>query len=214
MSFYRDVVYPALVSRFGDPPPIRARRRELLAEAKGDVLEIGVGPGVNFPYYHPANVRKLYALEPNAGMVRRAERRRQQTPIDVEFLGLPGERIPLSDESVDTVVSTFTLCTIPGISDALHGIGRVLRPHGSLIFYEISVSPEEDVHRWQTRWEPIHRTMFAGLYLTRDIPAHLTQAGFRIERVESGYVARFPKSWSHCCWGAAAPPSRPLRTVA
>lgn len=96
----------------------------------------------------------------------------------------------------------------------MHGIGRVLRPTGRLIFYEISVSPEEDVHRWQRRWEPIHRAMFAGLYLTRDIPAHLTQAGFRIERVETGYVARFPKSWSHCCWGAATPPSRLLRTVA
>jgi ubiquinone/menaquinone biosynthesis C-methylase UbiE len=212
MTFYRDTVYPALVSKFGDPAPIRARRRGLLAEARGDVLEIGAGPGVNFPHYLPDRVRKLYALEPNAGMVRRAER--QQTAMDVEFLGLPGERIPLPDESVDTVVSTFTLCTIPGISDALHGIGRVLRPDGRLIFYEISVSPEDKVRRWQRRWEPTHRAMFAGLYLTRDIPLLLTQAGFRIERVETGYVARFPKSWSHCCWGTAAPLPRLPRTMA
>jgi ubiquinone/menaquinone biosynthesis C-methylase UbiE len=213
MTFFRDTVYPALVSRFGDPPPIRARRRELLAEAKGDVLEIGVGPGINLPHYLPDRVHKLYALEPNAGMVRRAERQRRQTAMDVEFLGLPGERIPLPDESVDTVVSTFTLCTIPGISDALHGIGRVLRPDGFLIFYEISLSPEEKVRRWQRRWEPIHQAMFAGLYLTRDIPALLTRAGFLIERVETGYVARFPKSWSHCCWGTAAPPRRLLSTT-
>ena len=209
MAFYRDRVYPMLVSRFGDPPPIRARRRELLAEAEGTVLEIGVGPGVNFAHYSSAKVRKLYALEPNPGMVRRAEQQRQRTTLDVEFLDLPGEGIPLPDASIDTVVSTFTLCTIPGVMDALRGVLRVLRPDGRLIFYEISRSPEDHVLRWQRSWEPVHRVMFAGLYLTRDIPSLLEQAGFRIHRAETGYVTPFPKSWSHCCWGTAVPRSHP-----
>jgi ubiquinone/menaquinone biosynthesis C-methylase UbiE len=207
MVFYRDRIYPELVTRFGDPPPIRARRRELLAEAEGTVLEVGVGPGVNFVHYLPAKVRKLYALEPNPGMVRRAEQRRQRTTIDVEFLDLPGERIPLPDASIDTVVSTFTLCTIPGVMDALRGIGRVLRPDGRLIFYEISRSPEDPVRRWQRWWEPVHKWMFEGLYLTRDIPSLIEEAGFRIDRAQTGYVAPFPKSWSHCCWGTAVPRS-------
>lgn len=203
MSFYRDRIYPRLVSRLGDPSPIRARRRQLLAHARGDVLEIGVGPGVNFVHYDPQRVTKLYALEPNTGMLRLAEEQRRRTDIDVEFLDLPGERIPLADASIDTVVSTFTLCTIPGLLHAIRGIARVLKPGGKLIFFEISVSPEPRVRRWQRWWEPIHLRMFEGLYLTRDIPSLLEEGGLQVRDVEKGYLASFPKSWSHCCWGEA-----------
>src|SRR6266487_5532466 len=121
MPFYRDRIYPHLVRKLGDPPPIREIRGRLLPLAEGKVLEIGVGPGVNFVYYDPARVRKLYALEPNPAMIRLAERQRQRTTLDVEFLDLPGERIPLADGTVDTVVSTFTLGTIPGVVEAIHG---------------------------------------------------------------------------------------------
>jgi SAM-dependent methyltransferase len=98
-------------------------------------------PGVNFPYYDPARVNKVYALEPNPGMVRRAQNQRRRTELDVEFLDLPGERIPLPEASVDTVVSTFTLCTIPGVADAIRGIARVLRPGGQFLFFEHGLSP-------------------------------------------------------------------------
>jgi len=205
VSFYSDHVYTQLVSRLGNPQPIQDIRRKLLPLAHGNVLEIGVGPGVNFRHYDPQKVRKLYALEPNAAMMRLAEQQRRRAELDVEFLDLPGERIPLPDGSVDTVVSTFTLCTIPGVAEAIRGIGRVLRPAGRLIFFEIGVSPDARVRRWQQRWEPIHHWLFEGLYLTRDVPALLEQGGFEMEHVDTGYVARFPKSWSHCCWGTAAP---------
>lgn len=208
MGFYRDHVYPQLVTRLGDPLPIRSRRQQLLSEARGDVLEIGVGPGVNFVHYDPGRVRKLYALEPNPGMVRLAEDKRRQTALVVDFLGLPGERIPLADASIDTVVSTFSLCTIPGVMDAIRGIVRVLKPEGRLIFFEITLAPEPRVRRWQSRWAPVHRVLFEGLYLTRDIPSLLEQGGFEIEHLETGYMARFPKSWSHCCWGTATPQPR------
>jgi SAM-dependent methyltransferase len=205
MGFYRDWIYPQLVTRLGDPPPIRSLRRRLLSDARGKVLEIGVGPGVNFSHYDPAKVTKLYALEPNTGMVRLAEERHRRTQLDVEFLGLPGERIPLDAASVDTVVSTFTLCTIPGIEDAIRGIVRVLKPEGKLVFFEISRAPDPRVRRWQRFWEPIHGAAFAGLCLTRDVPSLLEEGGLRVGPVESGYVAPFPKSWSHCCWGTARP---------
>ena len=146
---------------------------------------------------------KLYALEPNPAMIRLAERQRRRTELAVEFLDLPGERIPLADGSVDTVVSTFTLCTIPGVAEAIRGLRRVLKPAGKLIFFEIGVSPDARVRWWQDRWEPIHFRLFEGLYLTRNIPVLLEQGGFQMEHVEAGYVARFPKSWSHCCWGTA-----------
>src|SRR5262249_1963922 len=113
MSFYRDQIYPHLVSRLGNPKPIQEVRQRIIPLAQGKVLEIGVGAGANFVHYDPAKVNKLYALEPNPGMLRLADRRRRQTALDVEFLDLPGERIPLADGTVDTVVSTFTLCTCP-----------------------------------------------------------------------------------------------------
>jgi len=208
MAFYRDTIYPQLVSMLGNPKPIRDVRQRIIPLAQGTVLEIGVGPGVNFVHYDPARVRKLYALEPNPAMIRLAERQRRRTTLDVEFLGLPGERIPLADGTVDTVVSTFTLGTIPGVEEAVRGIGRVLRPGGRLIFFELGRAPDPHVRRWQAWWAPIHHWVFAGLHLTRDIPALITQGGFQIEQIETAYLARFPKSWTYCCWGTAIAQSR------
>ena len=203
MSFYTDTIYPALVERLGNPGPIQTLRREIVPRAGGTVLEIGVGSGLNFPYYDRSKVRKLFALEPNPGMRRRAEEQQRRTGLDVQFLSLPGERIPLDEASVDTVVSTFTLCTIAPLREALSGLARVLRPGGTLLFLENSVAHDERVRRWQRWWEPVHQCVFAGLFLTRDIPSMVAGAGLRLERVELEYLSRFPKSWSHCCWGIA-----------
>ena len=203
MPFYRDHIYPHLVDVLGDPPPIRKIRQQIVSLAEGKVLEIGVGSGANFSHYDPARVSKLYALEPNPGMLRLAERQRQRTKLNVEFLDLPGERIPLADGAVDTVVSTFTLCTIPGIVEAIRGIGRVLRPDGKLIFFELGLSPDPAIQRWQKRLEPVHHWLFQDLYLTRDIPSLIMQGGFQIEQMEKAYLAQFPKSSSHCWWGTA-----------
>jgi ubiquinone/menaquinone biosynthesis C-methylase UbiE len=168
------------------------------------VLEVGVGPGVNFVHYDSTRVIKLYALEPNPGMIRLAQRQ-CRPELAVEFLDLPGERIPLEDDTVDTVVSTFTLCTIPGVMEAIRGIARVLKPSGKLIFLELSQSPDPRVRRWQQWWEPIHHGVFQGLYLTRDMPSLIVEGGLRIEQTETAYMTQFPKSWSHCVWGTATP---------
>jgi ubiquinone/menaquinone biosynthesis C-methylase UbiE len=206
MPFYRDHIYPRLVSALGDPKPIRDVRKRMIPLAQGEVLEIGVGPGVNFVLYDPKKVSKVYALEPNPGMIRLAEQHRR-TELNVEFLDLPGERIPLGDGSVDTVVSTFTLCTIPGVADAIRGIGRVLRPGGQFLFFEHGLSPDIRVRRWQERTEPLFQWAFEGCHVTRDIPALIKEGGFRVERMETGYLARFPKSGSYCFWGVARPES-------
>lgn len=208
MPFYRDPIYPYFVSMLGNPKPIQKVRQRIIPLAQGQVLEIGAGSGVNFIYYDPARVSNVYALEPNPGMIRLAERQRRRTDLDVEFLDLPGERIPLEDGTVDTVVSTFTLCTIPGVVEAIRGIRRVLRPGGKLIFFELGLSPDPQVRRWQEWWEPIHHRLFEGLYLTRDIPSLITQGGFQKEQLDTAHLARFPKSWAYCCWGTAIPQSR------
>lgn len=107
MAFYRDRVYPLIVSALGNPEPIDEIRRRIVPLTHGDVLELGVGPGVNFAYYDPGKVSKIFALEPNPGMLRRAEGKRRLINVEVEFLDLPGERIPLDDCTVDTVVSNL-----------------------------------------------------------------------------------------------------------
>jgi SAM-dependent methyltransferase len=208
MPFYTDHIYPYLVGTFANPEPIHRVRQQIVPLAQGTVLEIGAGSGANLVHYDPARVSKVYALEPNPGMIRLAERQRRRTKLEVEFLDLPGEHIPLGDGAVDTVVSTFTLCTIPGVVEAIRGIGRVLKPGGQLIFFEIGRSPDPQVRHWQEWWEPIHRRVFTGLRLTRDIPSLIAQGGFQIEQVEAAYLARFPKSWAYSWWGVAVPQSR------
>ena len=206
MAFYRDRIYPRLVSALGDPRPIQEVRQRMIPLAQGEVLEIGVvGPGANFVHYNPKKVSKVYALEPNPGMIRLAEQHRRRTELHVEFLDLPGERIPLEDGSVDTVVSTFTLCTIPGVVEAIRGIGRVLRPGGRFIFFEHGLSPDPRIRRWQEWSEPIPHWLFEGCHVTRDIPCLITGGGFQIEQIETGYLAPFPKSWTYCFWGTATP---------
>jgi ubiquinone/menaquinone biosynthesis C-methylase UbiE len=205
VAFYRHRVYPAIVKALGDPEPIREVRKRLIPRAAGIVLEIGVGPGVNFAYYDPTRVRRLYALEPNAGMLRYAERERAATRVDVSFLDLPGERIPLEDAAADTVVSTFTLCTIPGVVDALAGVRRVLKPEGRFLFFEHGRSPDPRLHRWQRWSEPLTRLLFEGCHVTRDIPSLIETSGFRLEDLQTGYLSAFPKSWTYCFWGAAVP---------
>lgn len=203
MSFYKNHIYPYLVDKLGDPNPIRKIRQQIIPLAQGKVLEIGAGSGANFIHYDPARVNKLYALEPNLGMIRLADGKRRETRLDIDFLDLTGERIPLEDATIDTVVSTFTLCTIPGIVDAIQGIRRVLKPDGTFIFFELGFSPDVDVQRWQKRLEPVFHSLFQGLYLTRDIPALLMQGGFQIVQMEKRYLAQFPKSASYCWWGIA-----------
>src|ERR1700686_544015 len=174
MPFYKDHVYPHLVTLLGNPKPMRDIRQRVVPMAQGTVLEIGVGPGVNFPLYDATRVSKVFALEPNPGMVRRAVEQGRRTKLDIEFLALPGERIPLAESSVDTVVSTFTLCTIPGVVDAIQGIARVLKPGGKFIFFEHGLAPDPPVRRWQKRSEPLFRWAFEGCHVTRDIPSLLS----------------------------------------
>lgn len=134
-----------------------------------------------------------------------AEQQRTLTKLNIEFVDLPGERLPLEDSTIDTVVSTLTLCTIPGISQAIHGLKRVLRPEGRFIFVEHGLSPDADVSQWQRRTEPLFQWAFEGCHVTRDIPTLITDGGFQIEQIETAYLAPFPKCGSYCFWGVARP---------
>jgi len=180
MGFYRERIYPHIVDTLGNPKPIDDVRRRIIPLAQGDVLEIGVGPGVNFPHYDADKIGRIYALEPNHGMLRRAEGRCRSSGIDVQFLDLPGERIPLGDSCVDTVVSTFTMCTIPGVVKALQGLKRVLKRDGQFIFFEHGLAPDPPVRRWQRRMEPFFKLAFEGCHVTRHIQPCSRTAAFEL----------------------------------
>ena len=159
---------------------------------------------MNFPHYDQQKVRKVFGLEPNEGMLRLAEEQRRATKLDIEFLDLPGERIPLADSSVDTVVSTFTLCTIPLVMEAIEGVGLVLKPSaGKFIFLEHGLAPDASVRRWQELAEPFFHWAFEGCHVTRNIPSLIQQGGFQIEKLDTGYLAPFAKCGSYCFWGVA-----------
>jgi ubiquinone/menaquinone biosynthesis C-methylase UbiE len=202
MSFYNDHVLPRLTNLACGARPAQKQREKIVPRACGDVLEIGFGSGLNLPYYDRRKVRRILALEPSAGMRRLAAERVEATDIEVEFIDLPGEEIPLADDSIDSVLVTYTLCTIPDALAALRGMRRVLKPGGRLFFCEHGKAPDADVHRWQRRINPVWRRVAGGCNVDRDIPALLELGGFTIDDDNRMYIPGI-RALSYNFWGAA-----------
>jgi len=204
VGVYGDQVLPRLIDKLMDNGDIRKLRLQALAGVSGVVLEIGFGSGLNVPLY-PAEVTKLYAVDPATIGRKLAAERIGQSNLPVEFIGLDGEDLPLADESIDNAVSSFTLCTIPDESRALREIYRVLRPGGSLHFVEHGLSPDAGVTKWQHRIEPFNRKLFGGCHLTRAHDDALLAAGFVIDRLDKSYT-KGPKPYTFHYIGTARKP--------
>ena len=202
MSFYEDHFLPHLINLACGIKPVRKQREKVVPLAEGRVLEVGMGPGLNIPFYDPARVEFVWGLEPAEAMRKKATRLLAQAPFEVEWLGLPGEEIPLDDNSADTVLLTFTLCTIPDWFTALGQMRRVLKPTGKLVFCEHGLAPDAGVRKWQRRLNPIWNKLAGGCHLNRPIPDYLQQAGFTIQAMESGYIPG-PKIAAFNYWGVA-----------
>jgi ubiquinone/menaquinone biosynthesis C-methylase UbiE len=180
------------------------QRAKVVPRARGRVLEIGIGSGLNLPFYDPAKVSKIWGLDPAPEMTRMAKRAADSLPFEVEFISLPGDEIPLEDNSVDTVLVTYTLCTIPDTTAALRQMSRVLRPGGELIFCEHGAAPDADVRRWQDRLNPMWQRIGGGCNLNRSIPALIEAGGFRISNLDTMYLPGWcPVSFNY--WGTAIP---------
>lgn len=188
MSLYEDRILPHLINCACSTKPTRKQREKVVPLARGDVLEIGFGSGLNLPYYDAAAVRKIWGLEPAEGMRQKARRAVEVSELDVEFLDLPGEEIPLDDNSVDTVLVTYTLCTIPDVSKALDGMRRVLKSGGTLVYCEHGIAPDADVRRWQQRLNGVWQQFSGGCNMNRDIPELIRAAGFDIDVDERMYI--------------------------
>ena len=204
MGFYDDKILPRVINLACGSKPTTKQREKIVPLAAGDVLEIGFGSGLNVPYYDTQKVRKIFGLEPSEGMRRLAAERVSASSLDIEFIDLPGEEIPLEDASVDTVLMTYTLCTIPNVGAALEGMRRVLKPGGKLLFCEHGKAPDESVHRWQNKLNPAWSKVAGGCNMNRDIPALIEASGFRISMDERMYIPG-PRILSYNYWGSAAP---------
>ena len=181
------------------------QREKLVPLASGRVLEIGMGSGLNLPFYDARRVTKVWGLEPSPEMSKLASAAVEAVAFDVEFVSAGGEQIPLDSESFDTVLMTFTLCTIPDAERALREIARVLKRGGQLLFCEHGAAPDAGVRRWQNRINPLWRQLAGGCHLNRDIPGLIRRGGFEIARMDTMYIPGWrPASFNY--WGTAGHP--------
>jgi ubiquinone/menaquinone biosynthesis C-methylase UbiE len=203
MGFYSDIILPRLCDLAMRNKQLVPFRERVIGAAEGRVLEIGVGSGMNLPFYRPP-VREVLALEPAPRLVTMARSASRATSMPVNFLEASAEAIPLHEHSVDTIVTTWTLCSIPQAATALAEMRRVLRPGGKLLFVEHGLAPDEGVRRWQDRLTPAWRRISGGCHLNRPIRSMIEGAGFRIDRVETGYIPG-PKPMTFMYEGSARP---------
>lgn len=202
MGFYNDFILPRLCDLAMRNQQFVPYRERVIGAAEGRVIEIGVGSGRNLPFYRPP-VREVLALEPAPKLVAMA-RRAPQPDMPVNFIGGSAEAIPLDDHSVDTVITTWTLCSIPQAVTALAEMRRVLRPGGRLLFVEHGLAPDENVRRWQNRLTPLWTRISGGCHLNRPIQTMIESAGFQTDRVEAGYMPGL-KPMSFMYEGSARP---------
>lgn len=203
MGLYSKYVLPHLLEAGMSTKPVTYQRRKVVPLAEGRVLEIGIGAGHNLPFYDKSKVTHLWGLEPSPEMRARASKRAAASDMKVEFLDLEAERIPLEDNAADTVLVTYTLCTIPHVAQALDGMRRVLKPGGKLIFCEHGLAPDASTAGWQRWIEPLWKRIGGGCHLTRPIPDLIRGQGFTIESLDQMYLPSTPRFAGYNYWGWA-----------
>lgn len=192
MGIYAEQVLPRMLDVVCGTKSSNPLRERACAGLRGRVVEIGFGSGRNIAFY-PPSVTSVAAIEPADLAWRLAEHRLASSNIPIERTGLDGQLIPLPDGSIDTALSTWTLCTIPDVTAALGEVRRVLQPGGTLHFIEHGLAPDERVRRWQHRLEPLQKRFVGGCHLTRPIAELLTDAGFSITEIDVFYEPGAPK---------------------
>lgn len=191
MGFYEDQVLPRCIDVLLANPEFRKIRKRVAAGLSGEVLEVGFGSGLNVPFY-PPDVHRVRAVDPATAGRKLAAKRVATSNVPVEYVGLEAERLPLEDETIDHVLVTWTMCTIPDVGQALREMHRVLRPAGQLHFAEHGKAPDAKVAKWQDRLNPLQEKLAGGCNLNRSIGELVTAAGFTMDRLDR-YYAKGPK---------------------
>ena len=203
MSFYENNILPHIINCACSTAVIMELRGKVVTLAYGDILEVGIGSAVNLELYKPDKVNKIWGLEPSIGMQEKARKNLAKSPIQVEWLSLPGEKIPLKSNSIDSVVLTYTLCTIPDWRAAMEQIHRVLKPDGKIYFCEHGLAPDTSVIKWQNYLNKLWAKIFGGCNLNRAVINNIQSSGFLIDWSESSYINGSPKFASYISYGVA-----------
>lgn len=202
MGFYAKHILPFCLDKSCSIGPIEKQRAKIVPFAKGRVLEIGIGSGLNLPHYDPAKVSAVIGVDPDEHIWARSKTRRDAADFEIERIGLSGEDIPMESDSADTVVVTYSLCTIPDPVKALREMRRILKPGGEILFSEHGRAPDTGVAKWQTRIDPIWSKLAGGCHSGRDIPDLFKQAGLETSELNQQYIPG-PKVLSYHYWGRA-----------
>jgi ubiquinone/menaquinone biosynthesis C-methylase UbiE len=203
MGIYNHYVLPRLINFTMQNKLVAAERQKWVPLASGAVLEIGIGSGLNIPFYS-RTIERLVGVDPSGALWKMARTRIEIAPFPIDYLELSGECLPVEDATFDTVVTTWTLCTIPDPIKALEEMRRVLKLNGRLIFIEHGLAPEHKVQRWQNHLNPLWKRLAGGCNLNRRIKTLITDAGFHLTQIDTGYLPG-PKPPSFLYRGLARP---------
>tara|TARA_X000000368_G_scaffold188944_1_gene149017 strand:- start:2442 stop:3062 length:621 start_codon:yes stop_codon:yes gene_type:complete len=203
MGLYDKYVLPKVLNCTCGSKPINYQRKKVVPLAKGLVLDVGIGSGLNIPFYDMTKIDKVIGLDPSVELNSLAIDVAEENNVDVDFMLCGAEDIPLPDNHVDTVLITYTMCTIPEVMEANKEMLRVLKPEGRLIFCEHGLAPDPKVAKWQSRIDPIWGKIAGGCHLNRNIPELIASAGFEIENMEQMYLPSTPSIAGYNYWGSA-----------
>ena len=202
MGLYNKYVLPKLIVSACKQKPNRRQREKVIPLATGNVLEIGIGSGLNLPYYDDKKVNHLMAIDPSLDVWNKNEFDPKDIPFDFEFIQASAEDIPFDNNSFDTIVTTYTLCSIKDTNKAFEEIRRILKPNGKLVFCEHGKAPDKAIVRWQNIINPIWKPFAGGCNLNRDIPLIIENNGLKINKMETMYLPGWkPGSFNY--WGTA-----------
>ena len=204
-SFYDRHIMPRLIGCACASKPIMKQRAKVVHLAKGRVLELGIGGGLNLSFYNSLAVSSVEGVDPSDELRAIAERAPRALGLEVNIAKGTAEDLPFEDNSVDSVVCTFTLCSVQSPQQALAEARRVLKPGGTLLYCEHGLAPDESVQKWQARIEPIWKRLAGGCHLTRPISAAIKQAGFKLDQQNGMYLPGTPRVMGWSEWGAASP---------
>ena len=203
MGLYSKYLLPKIIDFACSQKPAMKQREKVVPLAHGEVLEIGIGSGLNLPYYQADKVKQVTGIDPSREMWNQSHQNTPNTGLPVSFIQSSAENLPLDSKAFDSVVVTYTLCTIPELAPAFDEIRRVLKPKGKLIFCEHGKAPDPSVARWQNQLNPIWKKFGGGCNLNRDIPNLMKVHGFKIERLDTMYIPGW-KPASFNFWGTAS----------
>jgi len=203
LSFYDKYILPKVLNCTCASKPIRYQRDKIVPLAEGVVLDVGIGSGLNIPFYNKSKINYLYGLDPSKELLDIAKSVANKENLEIEFLECGAESIPLPDKSIDTVLITYTMCTIPDVALSNSEIMRVLKDDGKLLFCEHGLAPDKNIAKWQKRINPLWGKIAGGCNLNRDIPKLISSSGFKISNMEEMYLPSTPKFAGYNYWGVA-----------